>query len=308
VNNRDHGLRELAASVLGDRRLAVVDAGAAGGLPAAVAPLAEYAAVVGFEPDAAECERLNERARAAGLDHLFLPVALAGDDGTRTLHVTRKPTSSSLLVPDRAYHARYPNAERMDVVDEVAVKTRPLGAVLAELDVRPELLKLDVHGVEPEILASLDEPQWASLFGVHVELLVGSYFEGQASFADVDPLFRTHGFELFHLQRHSLRRKEFDTARYSSRGQLEYVDALYLRNAGDPRRFALVAALFGHYDVALAALGDTHEAALVRALAARPRRVRRKIATQLIALGDLGRRWYGATGGWSSSDGPTDSL
>jgi FkbM family methyltransferase len=306
-------LRGLAGLALRDRPLGVVDAGAAGGLLPQVAPIASFVDAVAFDPDADECERLNAAAAEAGLSHRYIACAVTGSDGERDLHIVRKPSSSSLLIPDAAYHRRFPDAERMDVVRTVVVPTRSLGAVLDEVGMRPELLKLDVHGVEPEILESLRPNHWAGLLGVYIELLTGSHYRGQAAFSDVDPILRDHGFELFHLKRHSVRRAGFDPWKASSRGQLEYVDALYLRRPGDVdgQRFGLVASLFGHYDVALEALDAVggHDAAkLVRALAARPSRVTRVVATQMIRVGELGRRWYGATGGWWSTDGPTDPL
>jgi FkbM family methyltransferase len=303
-------LGRLAQLALGDRPLGVVDVGATGGLFPQVAPIVRHVAAIGFDPDAEECARLNDEAEANGLAHRFLPVAVTGEDGERDLYVTRKRSSSSLLPPNAAYHARYPNAERMDHVDTFRIPTRSLGGVLDELAFMPEVLKLDVHGVEAEILHSLSAAQWGSLLGVYAELLVGSQYVGQASFADVDPILRAHGFELVHVQRHSVRRAGFDAWHFTSRGQLEYFDTLYLRRAEDvdARRLALVAALFGHNDVALEALGDDAAAVEVRRLARRSGPLTRRLGTALIALGEAGRRLYGATDGWWSTDGPTDPV
>lgn len=251
----DSTLSELARSALLDAPLTVIDVGALGGLLPELAPIERYVAAVGFDPDPAECERLNAHAQARGMEHRYLPYAVAGDDGTRTFHVLRKEASSSLLEPNREYHDRFPDAERMDVMETLDVETRALGPLLASQGVEAEFLKLDAHGVENEILASLADEQLARLLGAHVELLLAEHYVGQTSLGAVHDRLLTAGLELYSLKRYSSRRAGFDSFRYRTRGQLSFCDALYLRRADglsaeQRRRLMVVAAAFRHYDFA----------------------------------------------------------
>lgn len=309
-------LRALAAAVLGEAPLRIVDVGALWGLQPELAPIAQWVEAVGFDPDAGECAELEAQARAAGVSQRFLPFAVAGADCRRTFHVLRKAASSSLLEPEAAFHARFPDAERMDLARTIQVNTRALGSLLDELGVLPELLKLDAHGVEGEILESLSPAQWEPLLGVHVELLLAPQYRGQCSVASVHDALVEHGFELYALKRYAARREGFDTFTYDTRGQLTTADALYLRNAStlEPEarpRLAVIAAAFGHHDAACAIAhdaGDETAAALIDRLARRPPRLVRAIASRLIRLGELGWRMYGGPAGSWTSDRTPDRL
>lgn len=271
-------LEDVAATALRAGPLVVVDVGALGGLLPELAPIEAHVQAVGFDPDPAECERLNDDARARGVPHRYLPFAIAGSDGPRTFRVFRKEASSSLLEPNRDYHDRFPDSERMDIVKTIAVDTRALGPLLAAEGVEPEFLKLDAHGVEDEILASLRDDQWGRLLAVHAELLLAPHYVGQTGIGAVHDRLIEHGFEVYSLRRYSSRRAGFDTDAFRSRGQLAFADALYLRRARDlspeqQRRLAVVAAAFRHYDFAHELLnGDEAARAAVLSLAPRPGR------------------------------------
>src|SRR5206468_5844650 len=105
---------ELAAHVLGEDPLRVVDVGALWGLQPELEPIGRHVTALGFDPDPEECAALNARAEAAGLAQRFVPYAVTGRDGPRRFHLYRKAASSSLLEPDRSFHDRFHDAERMD--------------------------------------------------------------------------------------------------------------------------------------------------------------------------------------------------
>lgn len=266
-------LRALAEQALDGRPLAVVDVGALWGLLPELKPIEDFVSAVGFDPDADECERLNVAARERGLRQRFLPYAVTGADERRTFHLMRKEATSSLLEPNRAFFDRFPDAERVDVVDRFELETRAFGPLLATEGIEVEFLKLDAHGLEAEILDSLDPSQLGALLAVHVEVLFATLYRGQCSFADVDVRLKAAGFELYELKRYSFRRRTFDSARHRTRGQIVFADALYLRHADglsaeQRRRLALVAAVFRHFDLAHElVLNDRNLAETITALA-----------------------------------------
>jgi FkbM family methyltransferase len=262
-------LRALAEKALDGDVLAVVDVGALWGLLPELQPIESFVSAVGFDPDADECARLNVVAHERGLRQRFLPYAVTGADERRTFHRTRKGASSSLLEPNRPLYDSFPDAERMDVVDRFELETRAFGPLLAAEAIELEFLKLDAHGLEAEILDSLAESQFGGLLAVHVEVLFAELFHGQCGFADVDSRLKAAGLELYELKRYSWRRRTFDSARYRTRGQLAFCDALYLRRPDglsreQRRRLALVAAVFRHFDLAHELVSD--DPALVEAI------------------------------------------
>jgi FkbM family methyltransferase len=266
-------LRALAEQALDGHPLAVVDVGALWGILPELHPIEDFVSAVGFDPDAEECERLNGAAHERGLQQRFLPYAVTGADERRIFHLTRKGASSSLLEPNRTFFDSFPDAKRMDVVDRFELETRAFGPLLAAEGVDIEFLKLDAHGLEAEILDSLDATQLRSLLAVHVEVLFATLYRGQCDFGDVDARLRAAGFELYELKRQSFRRRTFDSERYRSRGQLVFGDALYLRHPDglvpeQRRRLAVVAALFRHLDLAAELVASDEEmVAAVTALA-----------------------------------------
>lgn len=248
-------LRALAEKTLDGDPLAVVDVGAREGLLPELRPIESFVSAVGFDPDATECERFNAFARERGLRQRFLPYAVTGADEGRTFRLTRKAAASSLLEPNRAFFDQFPDAERVDVLDRVELDARALGPLLAAEVIEIEFLKLDVQGLEAEILDSLDEGQLQAILAVHAEVSFAELYVGQCSFADVDNRLKGAGFDLFELKRYSWRRRTFDSTRYRTRGQIAFADALYLRrpdglSAQQRRRLALVAAVFRHFDLA----------------------------------------------------------
>lgn len=262
-------LRALAEKALDGRPLAVVDVGALWGLLPELQPIQSFVSAVGFDPDAEECERLNATARERGLRQRFLPFAVTGADEPRTFHLMRKEATSSLLEPNRVFFDRFPDAERVDVVDRFELETRAFGPLLAAEGIEVEFLKLDAHGLEAEILDSLDESQLRGILAVHVEVLFAPLYRGQADFPEVDGRLRAADFELYELKRYSWRRRTFDSAQHRTRGQIAFADALYLRGTEElspdrRRRLAVVAALFRHFDLAHELVAD--EAALAEAV------------------------------------------
>jgi FkbM family methyltransferase len=296
--------RRLADAVLSERPLAVADVGSRGGIPDELAPVKHRIELVGFEADPAEAERLNESALGAGLAHRFLPVAVAGSDGSRTLYVTRKPASSSLLPPEQATYARFPESERVEVVREVSLETRAFGDVLRQEGFAPEMVKCDAQGLDGEILGSLTDDQWRGVLAVHVEINIARNYRGQASVGEVHGLLEDKGLELFSTRRYSARRAGFDAARFNTRGQITELDSLYMRPDPDAgERLAVVAALYRHYDFAHALLAGHPASPVVERLAARrfPR------ARQLFAvLADAGARLAGPPPSPWDADGPRD--
>jgi FkbM family methyltransferase len=271
TDRTDAQLSALAEQALDGRPLAVVDVGALWGLLPELRPIESFVSAVGFDPDADECARLNAAAQERELRQRFLPYAVTGTDERRTFHLMRKESTSSLLEPNRAFFERFPDAERIDVVDRFDLETRAFGPLLADEGIGLEFLKLDAHGLEAEILDSLDETQLRGLLAVHVEVLFAELFRGQCGFADIDDRLKAAGLELFELKRYSWRRRTFDSERYRTRGQLAFADALYLRRLDglspeERRRLALVAAIFRHYDLAHELVAD--DQMLVEALTA----------------------------------------
>ncbi len=269
-----------------------VDAGARDGVHPLWRDVAPLLDVVGFEPDAGECARLNAstgRWRSA----TYLPWGLGAQDGERPFHLCRARGASSLYQPNADWLRRFPDPERYEVVGTPMVRVRALDGLRRDpsvrLPARIDFLKLDTQGAELDILNGAQETLQQHVIGVETEVEFASVYAGQPLFREVDAFLAGCGFSLFKLRRKSwVRRNGHPPA---SAGQLIAGDALYLRDplAGGAGDFAwsahalealvLAATLYDLNDFALEVLADPRwsslvaAAALARAVEARSRRL-----------------------------------
>ncbi len=110
--------------------------------------------VIGFEPQSAECQKLNALALPG---RRYLPYAVA-DGRQRAFHVTNTGMTSSLLRPNLKVAQLFNNlAELMQVVATTQIDTVRLDDVPEIRAQECDLLKLDTQGSEAEILENATE-------------------------------------------------------------------------------------------------------------------------------------------------------
>jgi FkbM family methyltransferase len=151
---------------------------------------AGLASLVGFEPVAAECERLN----ALDPAQQYLPFAV-GDGSDAVLRECNFPMTSSLYEPDTALLEKFQAlAELTTVVRRIPMQTKRLDDV-AEAS-GAQYLKLDVQGAELDILKGAQRLM-SSVLVVHTEVAFVPLYRDQPLFADIDAELRRHGL-VFH--------------------------------------------------------------------------------------------------------------
>ena len=185
-----------------DARYVLMDIGARNGVLPVLAPLADIAAFVGFEPDTAECERLNAENRASGGAKITIyPRAIAARAGRFPFYITRLNHCSGLYPADQAWVGRFPwtiaHVERETEVDAIS-----LADFCAEAEVpRIDFIKIDVEGAEYDVLEgarTVFAPQ--KVLCILTEFLMDPDIKGQRGFADIDTLLRGHGFRFFDIE------------------------------------------------------------------------------------------------------------
>jgi FkbM family methyltransferase len=149
------------------------------------------ARVLGFEPDAAACERLNQQ---FGAPHRFFPV-FAGDGRHATFHETNWSPTGSLYEPNTPMLEMFQNlAELMTPVAQHPVQTTPLDDLEDIDDV--DFVKIDVQGSELAVLRNATRVLSGALL-IQTEVEFVEMYKGQPMFADVDTFLRGAGFQ-FH--------------------------------------------------------------------------------------------------------------
>jgi FkbM family methyltransferase len=217
-----------------------MDIGAAGGVPEHWRDLLPVLDVDCFEPDEAECERLQLLSSANV--HWF-PVALAGSSGPRQFHVLNRATGSSLFPPNDSVILEYSGRSYAGVRRVLDVQCSSLADFLEEHDRPvPALIKLDTQGTELEIVSSLNRSQLEQVLCIEVEVEFVEMYTGQPTFGDVHAFMQANGFRLLDLRTHRSYRNANDRPRHFLREHLNTAvgtpslsaelvagDALYVR-------------------------------------------------------------------------------
>jgi len=248
-----------------------IDAGAHGGLSEHWRRFARWLEVDGFEPDQAECARLN---RGAPANFRWHARGLARTTGTHKLYVLNRSTGSSLYPPNEGVISRFSDHSYWGLREVVDVDCVSLEDFLHDRPA-PQLLKLDTQGSELDILRGLDDTRWPSVLGAEIEVEFLDLYAGQPLFQDVHRFMRERGFELFDLRTHRAYRAangtedyflrrfwNFDGAREQVTAQLVAGDTLYLRPLDSDAlasrdallRFIVITLIYHCYELSLLAV------------------------------------------------------
>ena len=198
TNRNPRTLRSLDRLLEAGERFVLMDIGARGGVSEQWRPIAHLARVIGFEPDQAECNRLN----ALGTGIEFHPCALHSSPGEHVFYLTESDYCHGFRPCDPRYFGRFPNAINNRVRGELRVRADSLdnfaaGAALDHVD----FIKIDTEGSELDILrggrASLHTRR---VLGLLVEVWWDPRLKNQPSFAEMDSHIREQGFTFFDLE------------------------------------------------------------------------------------------------------------
>lgn len=207
----------------------IVDVGARGGVSPVWDPMVPHAQFVCFDPDPAECERLEREGMR------FVPAALDAVTGARTLHLTRSPWCHGFNVINRDAY-RFPNWVNNEPMGSVTVPTTTLDLALQDVP-PPHFVKIDTEGSELDVLRGGVNTLGRCL-GVMVELWYGTKDAPWPWM--VDRFLQALGFRFYDIavQRYPrntmpvghLRDDGTAPVQFRDHGQVMTGDALYFRD------------------------------------------------------------------------------
>ncbi len=187
------------------------------------------ARVIGFEPDLAECERLNQ---TFGLPHRFLP-HFVGDGGPATFYETNRVLTGSLFPANTALLEKFQNlAEVVTPVAEHPVETSRLDDLDLEEIADVDYLKIDVQGAELAVFRGAPR-LLAETLVICTEVEFVELYKGQPLFADVDAFLRQSGFQFHRFDGFASRAFKpliYNNDINAGGGQILWSDAIYVRD------------------------------------------------------------------------------
>jgi FkbM family methyltransferase len=249
--------------------LGFIDIGARGGAHDFVEPVAKLAAILGFEPDEPECQRLLSTPDVYepwAAFHLE-PVALADKKAAAELVLLSTATNHSLLPPNLEFTQRY-NMDKWQEVGRESLETELLDTVLfSHLKSSynwGEVIKLDTQGTEYEILQGATRTLTERTVAIVTEVAFCELYKGQKLFSEVELLLREHGFSFYGFPKiHGRSCKLLDKRTHVTAERAFYADAVFFkdplpgasnRKSVDERGVYVLftsALLLGYYDFAL---------------------------------------------------------
>jgi FkbM family methyltransferase len=266
------GSEKLAALLEQVAPLRSLDIGARGVPCKTMLSLAWAVEAIGFEPDAEECERLNafyaEPKNNPFQQTRLFPVALGREARGRLLYLTKHRGTSSLLPPMEGKAAEFVRSDYGEVEKTVEVDTVPLDRFLENNNLRDIAhMKVDVEGLELEILQTAEKLLSSSLLAVDSEISFMPARHGQPLYGELEGYLRSFDFEpLGFTEQHSWRRltkskfpKNVKGPIPFSRGQLVHGNMLFMKTpdavfAQVPEQIiqaAFIAINYGYLDHAL---------------------------------------------------------
>jgi FkbM family methyltransferase len=255
---------EALLTLLRRAPLLYVDAGARGDLEGDWRNFPkDCLSVLAFEPDEkavidwenAESGRYVERS------------ALWSSETDVKIHIGTIGSTSSVWPPNMEYLARFAR-RHVDprVTQSIAqVRARPLDTILSERQMRADFLKIDTQGAELQILQGSRHALEASILGGVVETWTVPVHQGQGLTHEVMALMQGHGFIICQIETAAAwDRKIVERDNVPHRRQIVGLDILFMRDPptikdrlADPvtaAKYAAIAQMYGHYDLALEAI------------------------------------------------------
>jgi FkbM family methyltransferase len=185
-------LSDLSRRLPADFEIVLADIGSAGGLHKRWRPVREHVAAVLFDP--------LDQSTGRGRDR-YIPVAVAGEKGRAVLHVTRRVSMTSALVPNAPLLKRFwDKSEHTEIERSFEVPTDTLDNIAAAHRLVLDALKIDVQGGEYDILTGAR----AALKSVILAEIECSFLERYVGIRTLDAvvaLMRENGFDLIDVSR-----------------------------------------------------------------------------------------------------------
>jgi FkbM family methyltransferase len=182
------------------------------------------ATIYAFEPFAASFEVLKANTASDPGVRAF-DFGLGDRNGVQSFHANASTATNSLLATDAA-GTRTWGAGLLETREVVQARIRTLDDVVAELRIpQIDLLKLDVQGAEPLVMAgAVQSCRRGRIRLLYAEIITQPTYQGQKRFDEALAAYYGLGFDLYNIYNASL----------DGEGRLRQVDVIFTRKRSAP--------------------------------------------------------------------------
>ena len=256
----DSYTKNSLTTLMPDEAIAFLDIGAANGAPprwSAIHKFIDYCAV---EPDPRSSgEVLQKETESKFKSERLITKALWNKSGEVSLNLCRKAMTSSIYEPNDDFAKLFPDSSRFDIIEQIALPCTTIDEVTKNMDMKFEVIKLDIQGAELNALIGA-ENSLSNVLAIEVEVEFYELYRNQPLFDSVFNFLKSHGFDLIDFI--SLYR--WSPREFSGLGQLTFADALFMRpperiastgTESEIRKYASICVIYRRGDL-LVRLGD----------------------------------------------------
>ena len=168
-----------------------------------LAPALNY---VVFDPDEEECERLSAVPAAPFASHRYFPIAITPETKEYPLFVASQASCSSLLEPNTSFLNRFLFDHLFEIVGKENIQGISVRDAYPKIGFQPDVLKMDVQGLEIQILKSAPE-FFVNTLAVDLDVGFTRNYQGEAVFWEISNWMEENGFLLMDLRLNRVRRK-----------------------------------------------------------------------------------------------------
>lgn len=236
LSQNEHFQQTQVYKTLSKKSLGFVDIGARGGAHAIVEPVADITAVLGFEPDETEYQRMlaDQEIQQAWAQFALEPLALSDGIGPAQLYLLSAATNHSLRRPNKNFTNRY-NMVKWEEVGTWPLQTTRLDDVLfnkrGQEDHWGEFIKLDTQGTEYEILLGGFRTLTERTLAIVTEVSFCELYQGQKLFSEIEILLREKQFTFYGFHTlHTRSMKQLDKTKQIGIERAMYADAVFFKD------------------------------------------------------------------------------
>ncbi len=231
----------------------MIDIGSSGMMDARWRPISKKINLIGFDPNEAECERMNNEPTDLA-SALYLPYAIGGESGEATLYKTKSIYCYSLLKPNQEWLNRFSYADLFRLTGTEEIKVRTLGSIKEVAETEVDAIKIDTQGLEYPILSQAKK-QMDEAFVVETETGFLQHYKGETTYAQIDEFMRDHNFLFFTMKSYPIERTTSRPLPDGNQAQPLWCEVVWLKdypkliNQGEifTKEKVLKALLFCHY-------------------------------------------------------------